>query len=319
MWFRSKNKNRRLGRVQVLDVKLRSSQVMAARTRMAAMALGVSFATLFGFYVTWRLGQWTLDKLVYQNKSFAIQNIDAQTDGVIAPEQLRRWCAIKPGQNLLALDLARVKRGLELAPMIQSASVERVLPNTLRVRVTEREPVAQVNIPRQRAGGGIEVVIFQIDAEGYVLLPLDPRQRAVSVNQADSPLPLLGGISAGDLQPGRRIDSPSLRAALKLVAAFESSPMAGLVELRSIDVSRRDSLVVTTGQGSAVTFGTENFDRQLAYWQTVHEECVRRNKAIATLDLAVNENPPLRIQEAGPLPPDKPKINKPQRNRRRNV
>ena len=54
-------------------------------------------------------------------------------------DQLRRWAGVKPGENLFALDLARVKRDLEMVPLIDSVSVERVLPRTLRIRVTERE------------------------------------------------------------------------------------------------------------------------------------------------------------------------------------
>jgi hypothetical protein len=33
-------------------------------------------------------------------------SMDVQTDGVIAPEQLRRWTGVKLGANLIALDLA---------------------------------------------------------------------------------------------------------------------------------------------------------------------------------------------------------------------
>jgi len=35
--------------------------------------------------------------------------------------------------------------------------------------------VAQVNIPRADATGGIAVEVFQLDADGYVMQPLDPR------------------------------------------------------------------------------------------------------------------------------------------------
>ena len=51
MWFKRKPKNRRLGREQVLDVKLRSSQVRAARMRMFALSLGGVFAAVFGLYL----------------------------------------------------------------------------------------------------------------------------------------------------------------------------------------------------------------------------------------------------------------------------
>ena len=51
MWFKRKPRNRRLGRDHVLDVKLRSSQVRAARSRRLALTLGGVFAVVFGFYL----------------------------------------------------------------------------------------------------------------------------------------------------------------------------------------------------------------------------------------------------------------------------
>jgi cell division septal protein FtsQ len=318
-WRKRKLTNRRLGRVRVLDVKLRSSKVRAARARRVILGLGVCFGTVLGLYALWCLGEFTLNKLVYENKSFAIQKVEVQTDGVISADQLRRWSGVRPGQNLLALDLARVKRDLEMQAMIESVSVERILPGTLRLRITERQPVAQVTVPSPRPGGGLDLKTFQIDADGYVMLPLDPRQRAVPPTQADDQLPLILGISAGDLQPGRKLDSTQVQAALKWIDVFESSPMANIVDLKKIDLLSPEVLIVTTGQGSEVTFGLDNFDQQLLRWQRIYEECERSNKTIATLNLAVTDNTPLRFSDASTVPPSAPKTLKPQRIRRRNV
>jgi hypothetical protein len=63
MWSRRKSKNRRLGREFVLDVKLRSSQVRAARTRVLAVTLGVVFGTVFAIYMLWRTAEWGLQRL----------------------------------------------------------------------------------------------------------------------------------------------------------------------------------------------------------------------------------------------------------------
>lgn len=302
-WRKRKTANRRLGRVQVLDVKLRSSKVRAARARRVIIGLGVCFGTVFGLYALWCLGEFALDKLVYENRAFAIQRIDVQTDGVISEDQLRRWSGVRAGQNLLALDLARVKRDLEMVPMIESVSLERILPGTLRLRVSEREPIAQVNVPVPRPGGGLDVKTYQLDANGYVMLPLDPRQRAVPATEGDYALPLILGLNAADLQPGRKLESAQLQAALKWIDAFASSPMANLVDLKKIDVLSPEILIVTTGQGSEITFGLQDFDRQLLRWQRVQEECERLNKTIATLNLAVTDNTPLRFSDASATPP----------------
>ena len=319
MWFRRKAKNRRLSQTRVLDVKVRSSRVRAARIRLATIATSVALGTLLGVYLAWRAGTWALDRFVYENKSFAIQRIDVVTDGVISADQLRRWSGVKVGENLLAIDLARVKRNLELVAMIQSASIERLLPNTLRIRVTEREPVAQVNVPHLRDGGGIELVVFQIDTDGYVMVPLDPRQRAVPLSQAEDQLPVISGINLSELQPGRKVESPQTAAALRLIASFESSPMAGLVDLKRVDVSSPEVLVATTGQGSEVTLGLDDFDRQLLRWKAIHELGLSLNRVIATLDLAIPNNIPTRWAEAGSVPPAAPKSTPPARTRRRHV
>jgi POTRA domain, FtsQ-type len=318
MWFKRKPRNRRGSRPQdVLDVKMRSSRLRAARARLVGTGLGVCLLTVVGLYCLWCVGDWMLDRLVYENNSFAIQKIDVLTDGVIAPDQLRRWSGVELGQNLLALDLAWVKRNLELVPAVQSVSVERILPGTLRLGVTERRPVAQIQVPEPRAGGGIELVVFEVDADGYVMLPLDPRQRAVPSNAADNQLPVISGIYVSDLQPGRKLESVQAHAALEWIAAFQSSPMAGLVELKRIDVSSPEVLTVTTGQGSEITFSLDDFDRQLSRWQAVYQWGFRMNKIIATLDLAISNNIPARWLDAGAMPPSPPHEAKPRR--RKNV
>ena len=41
------------------------------------------------------------------------------------------------------------------------------------------------------------------------MVPLDPRQRATPLNQPSDALPVICGINANDLQPGRRIGGPA--------------------------------------------------------------------------------------------------------------
>jgi cell division septal protein FtsQ len=309
MWFRKKNINRRLDRRHVLlDVKLRTGQVRSTRMRWGAVALTVAFSTVFGLYLVWRTGGWAMNHFLYENKDFAVQQIDVQTDGVISSDQLRRWAGVKPGDNLLALDLGRVKRDLELVPQVRTAAVERVLPRTLRIRVEEREPLAQVYAPQLRQDGrGYDMRLFQLDSEGVVMLPLESRQRATPLAQAGELLPTLAGIDPNELQPGRKLEVPQLLAALDLIVAFEHSPMAGLADLRRIDISSPGILVATTGQGGELTFAAQDFDQQLRRWRQIYDRGQQMNMAIASLDLAVPNNIPVRWLDARAVVPLAPK------------
>jgi hypothetical protein len=331
MWFfRKKAKNRRLGNERVLDVKLRSDQMRASRLRIVALAMVLIFSTVFSFYLVWRTGEWALNRLIYQNNAFAIQTIDVQTDGVMAVDQLRRWSGVKMGENLLALDLGRVKRDLEMVTLIRSVAVERILPHTLRLRVMERAPLAQA--PVYPASGRTNMApqmnnFLQIDREGYVILPVDPRQRAVPAETNDF-LPLITGINPTDLIPGRPLGMAPAQAALELIQAFDRSQMSGLVDLQRVDISSPGVLQVTTAQGSEIIFliaagdsqaRAQEFDKEMRRWHAVFDELQKKGKAIASLDLSVPTNIPARWVDASTVPPPAPKNKNIQHNRKKNV
>ena len=203
--------------------------------------------------------------------------------------------------------------------MIESASVERIPPHTLRIRVFERDPIAQLNVPRPGEPEGVELVPYCIDAAGYIMLPLDPRERSPTAPSSEPPLPLLRHLNPAEIQPGRRVQTPQLAAALQLLVSFEQSPMASFAEIKSIDLSCPDVLTVTTAQGAEITFGLADPDQQLRRLQVICARAQRENKAIASLDLAVTNNVPVRWLATNAAAPFTPTLLKPVRPRRKNV
>jgi cell division septal protein FtsQ len=318
MFFSRKQKNRRLGREYVLDVKLRSSQVRAARSRVALMIGGTLLGIAAAVFIVWRGGAWVMDRLVYENPAFALHDLDLQTDGILSTNQIRGWAGIRGDENLLALDLSNVKAKLEHIPYIHSVSIERVLPHTMRIRVTEREPFVQIYVPRPR-GSLAPPIVYQLDSEGCIMPPLEPRQRSIPPNPAAEQLPLLTGAKITELQPGRILDVPQVKAGIQLVLAFDRSQMAQLVDLKVIDVSSADVIVATTGQGSEITFGLNDMDRQMRRWYAIYDMAQRTSKGIASLDLAVAESIPMRDVAASSQPPTPPKLPKPFRNKKKHV
>jgi hypothetical protein len=242
-----------------------------------------------------------------------------QFNASISAEQIRRWSGVKSGQNLLSLDLAQVKRDLELVPHLKSASVERILPRSLRIRVVERERLAQVYVPQPRRGGGYEMAVLYLDEEGCVMPPLEPRQRAVPLTQPLEQRPVIAGVNFAELYPGRRIECAQVKAALQLIGAFDRSPMVGLDNLQRVDMSSPDVLLVTTGQGSQVSLSTCDLDRQLRRWREIYDLGQRMQKNIASLDLAVSNNIPVRWAEVSLVPPTGAKSSNPSRSKKKNV
>ena len=300
MPFRRKYRNRRHWRGHVLDVKLSTSQRREHRTRRLTWLL-VGSAIFFGVvYGGWRGIGALIERCVYNNDSFAITRLEIETDGVLASEQLRSWAGVRPKANLMRLDLARVKRDLEMAPAIESVAVERALPGTLRIHVTEREPIAQVMLVRRDGSPGGR---YTLDAHGHFMFPIEPAQRATPPAQTNDPLPELLGMQPQDVRPGRTTEVPQVHAALALVRAFNRSPMLGVVDMKHIDVRQSGALVLTTRQGNEVTFGLRDFETQLRRWRTVHDQVSRFGRHITALDLAVGNNCPMQWVDAAGVSP----------------
>ena len=299
MVLRAKRRNSKSGRKRLLSVKVQSQQARRERLRWlrSLSALVVAVAGIIA--VCWQGGAFALNRLVYENESFSVRQLDYRTDGIISIGQLQKWAGVRAGDNLLRLDLLRIKRDIELAPRVKAASVERFLPDTLQVWVAERVPMAQV-WAWQRDGAGVtdyDCVRLQLDETGHVMSPIDGRSVVAPEKQAEWSLPVVSGIDLKKLKsltPGRLAGLPKLRAALGLIGECRRSPLAGVVDLRVIDLSQPRILRVTTGDGGQVDLSTERLARQLNRWARIRAHGQKFGLAIETVDLSVTNNVPVR-------------------------
>ena len=320
MFFSRKIKNRRLQRFHVLDVKVRSQGAKAGGLKRSLLALSAGGLTLLILFTAWQGTHFLLEKLIYTNPTFAVQEIEVETDGVLSPEQIRKWSRVRPGQNVLKLDLSSVKQDLEVVPWIEGAAVERQLPNRLHLKIRERVPVAQLYGIRPRSRGpGYDPVLYHIDSTGFVMEPISSQYRLAPPAADESVLPLISGGPISSLRPLRRADLPQISAALKLVDEIDFSPMAGLAGLKKIDLSIPEILQVSTDQGGDITLGIHDLEAQLMRWRSAFDYGQRHGKAIAFLDLSIANNIPARWMEPGPAPMTLIKPQKAQRPRKRNV
>lgn len=313
--------NRRLHRENenVLRVKLRTDQLHAARTRFAMQVLTVLFGAAVVLFLGWRGVDWAVREFIMENPAFATRVIDLQTDGILTVESLRSMAGVRVGENLMNLDLARIKRDLELRDYIHSAAVERVLPDTLRIRVTERVPVAQAVVPRLE-GGQFTHQPHLLDAGGFVMAVPNRAMVADPTALQIDWLPALVGVNPVELKPGRQVESAQVRAALRLLTHFERSSMFGRSDIRRVDVSGLEVLTVTTATGGEITFASHrDYDTQLRRWRAVQDVATQQGKVISTLDVSISQNLPARWVEASsvPAPPAKPA--KPAPYRRKNA
>jgi cell division protein FtsQ len=148
------------------------------------------------------------------------------------------------GRNIFFVPLSERKKQLEQIPWIESATVMRLLPNTLRVDVRERTPVAFVRI-------GSKVALM--DANG-VLLEMPSRSAGVKYS-----FPVIVG--AGDSEP-LSVRAARMKIFNSLVQSFDSEGAQRSHDVSEVDLSDPEDVKITVDdpQGAVlIHLGTSDF------------------------------------------------------------
>ena len=172
------------------------------------------------------------------------------------------------GKSVYLLPLNDRRKGLRKVDWVRDATVARLWPNRLMVRVWERTPVAFV--PMNGAGYGL------IDAEGVLLAPVSARFR----------LPVLHGLNPSSS------DAERLERVGRMLKATDDLGTAVTQDLSEIDVSDKDNLRVTQPYGRSVLtlmLGDRNFAQRYKNFKQHFEEIRRRLPDAVTLDLRLED------------------------------
>ena len=148
---------------------------LLALTRNALIVCGVA------------IGSFAAYRHVQSGQQFAVKTI--VVEGAVHAPRAAIDAVTKQyaGMNLFKLDIARVRRDLGALPWIRHVDIEAKVPDTLRIRISERAPVALVE------DGG---VIRYVDDQGVPFAEL-----SATVGDNDLPLIVVSPSAAGATSP----------------------------------------------------------------------------------------------------------------------
>lgn len=193
-------------------------------------------------------------------------------------DDVRNAAGIRLGEPLLSIDPGAVAARVEELPWVASADVSRSWPSTVKIQVTEREPVAMVQVTNDLAA--------MIDADGWVV--------GVEAHAADSTDPAGPLVLTGIEEPvaeGERLEAGARDALTVAVAAADRMP--GIVAAVSTDL---DAELV---QGGAIRFGSlEDLDDKITAAMTVLGEV--DTSCLQLLDVRVPGSPALTRNQRCP-------------------
>ncbi|HEY8532168.1 MAG TPA: FtsQ-type POTRA domain-containing protein [Limnochorda sp.] len=168
-----------------------------------------------------------------QSSLFTLTDVEVVGAETIDPDLIRQMSGLVPGESLLTLDPKAVEERILREVRLADVEVTRRWPHGVRVRVTERRPVALLPMD----SGWLAV-----DADG-VLFPADPSW--------SGRLPTLTGIDPGSGLPGTRLDEPAPQLLALLtgpgLALFQRISELHLAEDGTVDLYLQDPVRVRLG------------------------------------------------------------------------
>src|SRR5579863_466543 len=242
-----------------------------SRLKVALRVMALTLVLAMSLYAFHRLEQFLI-----RDSRFALGGADGSADpstlDIQGAEHASRRSietvfAEDMGRSVYLLPLADRRATLQTVDWVRDASVARLWPNRVVVRLTERQPVAFVTLAPSRFG--------LIDAEG-VILPQSPGRFH---------LPVLTGVQPRDSVPERRA-----RVQRMLRLLHDLGGMADRVS--EIDVSDRDNLRVTQPyEGRMVTLllGDQDFGARYQNFASHYGEIKQKLPGATTLDLRLED------------------------------
>lgn len=191
-------------------------------------------------------------------------------------------------RNIFRVPLAERRADVERLPWVQHATVMRLLPNTLRVSVVERTPVAFV-----RQGTSIGLV----DPGGVLLdMPAD------APGDPHYSFPVLTGISASDPLSMRAARMEIYR---RFMRELDSSGEKISDNLSEVDVSSPEDVKALIASGSTdilVHFGEEDFLARYRHFQEHLPEWKQQYPKLASADMRYDRQVVLEMAAGAGVP-----------------
>lgn len=156
----------------------RGRRGLAAR---AILALRLSAVVVIGVAAVWTGYAKTM-----ASERLKVGRVEVRGSRFLSEGEVRELLGPAVGENILGLDIAALKARLRSSPWVADATVARTLPDTLKVEITERVPLALAEVER----------LYLMDKNGGLIDLYGPRT-------ASFDLPIVRGLMGVDAEARR--------------------------------------------------------------------------------------------------------------------
>jgi len=215
--------------------------------------------------------------VLLQSPIFTISKISVQGNNKLNAGEIVQVSGIVTSMNIFKANLQTASERVKILPMIKEVNMRRDFPDTIVIKVVEREPVVLVIVD----GNFVE-----LDAEGYYL-------RKGNVTAAG--LPVVTGMQVISEGPGKEVTGKRLDVALQVVQKLSSQLRDNLSE---VHVDNVGLVTLYTLNGIECRLGKpENVGTKGDYFLQVISELQEVNKKIEYVDFSIVNSPVVKYAD----------------------
>lgn len=262
------------------DKRFRRSHVRPARRRRVWAGAGwpLARATVAAALVLY--GAYRVALLVLNAETLQVTRITVSGNVRLSKGEVTALMDGLHGQNMVTADLEAWRRRLMTSPWVGAAVIRRVLPGTIAISISERQPMGIARIGRS---------LFLVDQRGTVIDEFGP-------NYAELDLPIVDGLAGPPRDGTPLIDEARAALASRLIASLEARPDLAK-RVSQIDVSDvRDAAVVLEDDPALLRLGDDLFLERLQSYLDLAPALKERVDDIDYVDLRFDDRIYVRPQ-----------------------
>jgi cell division protein FtsQ len=203
---------------------------------------------------------------------FRLNNVEVANSRRLTRDEILAIAGAEPGRDLLRMNLKSMGEHLLQNPWIESVRIRRYLPDGLSIAVTEREPLAVVNMG----------FIYYLDAKGNVFKVL---------NQGDRlDYPVVTGFSEEDMNTDPAGTREALKATCDLLMILREKGAFILADVSEIHYDKGYGFTMFTSSGALpVKIGSGDFSAKVERFARIYRELMAQRSTLHYIDLDYND------------------------------
>lgn len=230
--------------------------------RLGKFSAGVALVSFLGFV------GYEVYQLAAATTFMRLAVVEVLNQKRLSREEVITLAGVTTGDAMLGLRLKRIGEQLARNPWIETVKVRRYFPHTLTIELTEREPVAVVNMG----------YLYYLDKNGDVFKPL---------TAGDSlDFPVLTGINEEDMGKDPAGAKAALQQAVALIDRLKGGAVFTLADVSEIHYDRGYGFTLfTAGGGVPVKLGNGNYPEKLARFARIYKDIQGQLQIVDYIDL----------------------------------